>query len=269
MNTTTYKPAYANCVLLNFEDHNYYDDSDSWTVYYDGNKKEIVEEYWTTRGACFGCNANPKDIQYGIDDCPAELMAEVVELLRKDVAEHLDIEKMAQNAYEPKYKYQEASAKQCQAEFMAAAPAIIAELDDIWQLIYLSDMVHKGSDFIYRYSKRKVSQPLRQSIMNKVVTKMVPVRKRAKAVYGQQYNGIVTSVRNVKGGYYSDDYTAITVDVEGLKKPVYLKLYSGGSAYNVDDRISFAGYFADKEEYKYIFVNKCRIIAEDDILSWH
>lgn len=265
----TFKPEYVNCVLLCFEDHNYYEDSDSWTVFYDANKHEIVEEYWTTRGYCPNCNANPKDIQFNLDNCPAEIFEEIKEYLRKDILESVDFKEMAENIFVPKYSYQQDSADACIKEFCEIAPSVVAEISDMWILRKHSKKVHTYTDFDYKYENEYKGKSLAGLISEKMTTTMVPVRQRSKAVYGKRYEGTVKwSKFYVADGYHSNfDQTAIVVDVEGIEVPVYLKL-SGKKNYQEGSTIVFAGILGTKGA-KYQFVNKAREINEGDKLSWH
>ena len=265
----TFKPQYINCVLLCFEDHNYYDDSDSWTVFYDGNKHEIVEEYWTTRGACQTCNANPRDIQYNFDTCPADLMEEVKEYLRKDIAENFDFSEMARNVFKAKYKYQQESAEACIKEFCELAPKAIERVDNIWLLCKLSKKVHTYTDFDYRFGKNYKGESFVYTVMKSMTTKMVEVRQRSKVVYGTRYNGTVQSCKFYAANGFNQlyDATVILVDVPDIEKTVYIRL-SGKKEYAVGTEISFAGILG-KEGDKYQFINKARVINESDKLSWH
>lgn len=266
--TKTFKPQYQNCLLLCFEDHNYYDDSDSWTVFYDGNKHEVVEEYWTTRGACQGCNANPHDIQFNFDNCPEALMKEVIEYLRNDLLNNFNFEELAKNTFVPQYKYQAESAQACIKEFLEVAPKAVAKIDNIWLLCKFSNKVHTYTDFAYRF-KRNYDGPLLNSlIMAEMTLKMEPVRKRTKPVYGTKYEGKVLSVRHQEGGYYPQPTTIAIVSVDGFGKPFYLK-FSGYKSIDAGSNISFAGIINEKAGDKYIFINKLRKIEEGDILSWH
>ena len=265
----TFKPQYINCVLLCFEDHNYYDDSDSWTVFYDGNKHEIVEEYWTTRGACQHCNANPRDIQYNFDTCPEDLMTEVKEYLRKDIAENFDFSEMARNVFKAKYKYQQESAEACIKEFCELAPKAIERVDNIWLLCYLSKKVHTYTDFYYMLGSNYKGESFVDIVVKSMTTKMVEVRQRSKAVYGTRYNGTVQSCKFYAANGYNQlfDATVILVVVPGIEKPVYLRL-NGKKEYDAGTEISFAGILG-KAGDKYQFIDKARIINEGDKLSWH
>ena len=265
----TFKPQYINCVLLCFEDHNYYDDSDSWTVFYDGNKHEIVEEYWTTRGACQHCNANPRDIQYNFDTCPADLMAEVKEYLRKDIIENTNFRELAEVRFKAKYSYQKESAQACIEEFCKLAPSIVETIDSIWLLCLLSEKVHTYTDFTYHFSKNYSGKNLTEQVINKMTNKMVAQRQRSKVVYGTRYNGIVQSCKFYAADGYMQlfDTTVILVEVPGIEKTVYIRL-SGKKEYAAGAEISFAGILG-KEGDKYQFIDKARIINEGDKLSWH
>lgn len=267
--TKTFKPQYQNCLLLCFEDHNYYDDSDSWTVFYDGNKHEVVEEFWTTRGACQHCNANPRDIQYNFDTCPADLMEEVKEYLRKDIAENFDFSEMAHNVFEAKYKYQQESAEACIKEFCELAPKAIERVDNIWLLCYLSKKVHTYTDFYYRFGNNYKGEPFVDTVVKSMTTKIVAPRQRSKSVYGTRYNGIVQSCKFYAANGYNQlfDSTVILVVVPGVEKPVYLRL-NGKKEYDAGTEISFAGVLG-KAGDKYQFINKARVINEGDKLSWH
>ena len=259
--TKTFKPQYQNCLLLCFEDHNYYDDSDSWTVFYDGNKHEVVEEFWTTRGACQYVNADQKDIQYNFDNCPEDLMQEAKAYLRKDILEHKNFIELAELNFQAKYSYQKESAQACIEEFCKLAPSVVEVIDDIWLLCKLSGKVHTYTDFSYRFSKNYKGKNLSEQ--------MVAPRQRSKAVYGTRYNGIVQSCKFYAANGYNQlyDATVILAAVPGVEKPVYLRL-NGKKEYDAGTEISFAGILG-KEGDKYQFIEKARIINEGDKLSWH